>query len=173
MSYTPDQTEKGILEKLIAGRMDYNTLWYGCRSLKSNRWNPYGIPFGCRSSFALHTFRSNINSRQMMGWLIVLWLSEEHLYPFMSLIRRCFLHKRSEAGSTRCALSLGYSSGRTMGYPVDFLSGIPILTLSSRHLINCRLVKSLDLLKCLPRNLSKGKYVTRRVESKATFQQAP
>ncbi len=48
MSYTPDQTEKGILEKLIAGRMDYNTLWYGCRSLKSNRWNPYGIHFGCR-----------------------------------------------------------------------------------------------------------------------------
>ena len=60
-----------------------------------------------------------------------------------------------------------------MGYPVDSLSGIPILTLSSRHLVNCRLVKSLDLLKCLPRNLSKGKYVTRRVENKATFQQAP
>lgn len=138
-------------------------------------FQPHGLQASenTSSSFALHTFRSNINSRQMMGWLIVLWLSEEHLYPFMSLIRRCFLHKRSEAGSTRCALSLGYSSGRTMGYPVDFLSGIPILTLSSRHLINCRLVKSLDLLKCLPRNLSKGKYVTRRVESKATFQQAP
>lgn len=71
----------------------------------------------------------------MMGWLIVLWLSEEHLFPFMSLIRRRFLHRRSEAGSTRCdTLSLGYSSGRTMGYPVDSLSGIPILTLSSRHL---------------------------------------